>query len=112
MNDVKATIYHAVNLELDRSMELYPCSNNPHGAYGVIKEETTETFAELENMLDKMKQLEKIIFKAKGHPHQMTTEEIELVNGIESDAYDAITELIQVCAMCKKYKKAFTYTKL
>lgn len=109
MNDVTATMKHAVNLELNRSMDLYPYSNNPHGAYGVIKEEVTETLAELGNINDKLRELEKLVFKAKGYPHQMSTAEKELVDGIESDAYDAIIELIQVAAMCKKYKMAFTY---
>lgn len=112
MNDITATIKHAINQELERSMELYPCSNNPHGAYFVIKEELTEVFDELDNIKDKMEELEKIIFKAKGHPHLMTADEVALIHGLEIDAIDAIVEMIQVAAMCKKYKKAFTYTSL
>ena len=112
MNDVTATIKHAVNQELERSMELYPCANLVHGSFGVIKEEVLETFTELGNMHDKLKELEKLVYKAKGYPHQMCADEIALVKGIESDAMDAITELIQVAAMCKKHVKAFTYTTL
>ena len=93
--------------EYEKSLITYPHSNNPHGAFGVIVEELTESYDELENICDKMEELKQIIFKSKGHPHTITTPEIELIDGIMIDVYHAIEELIQTAAMAHKYKKAF-----
>lgn len=102
----------AMHDEYIRSLDIYPKANIPHGSLGVIAEEVAEADDEMTNIKDKIIELQEEVYKAKGYPHQISKKEIELLDGIMLDAMHAIGELIQVSAMCIKYKESYDQTKL
>lgn len=102
----------AMHDEYIKSLETYPCANIPHGSLGVIAEEIAEADDEMTNIKDKLIDLQKVVYKAKGYPHQISTKETELLDGMITDILHAIGELIQSGAMCIKYKESYTQDKL
>ena len=95
-------VYTLRNKELCRANSKYPLFSSTHEGYAVLREEVDEACDEIENIKFMMDVLWTHT-KAKEIDKNLA---LTLINGIERDAVNAILELVQVTAMCEKYKKS------
>ena len=103
----RITINNLIESEYAQSMGSYPYANLPHGALGVIEEEVQEAEMDFFKLKSKLQMLKHEVHQAKGYPHLMNKQEVELLDKMSIDVVHCIEELIQVGAMVKKYKAGF-----
>ena len=94
--------------ELGRANLKFPMFKSENEGYGVLLEEVDETYEELERIYRNMESLKAYTRTSKELPHKINDQEKETINSIYQYAKLAIKELIQVMAMCIKYKQSFS----
>lgn len=102
MKDILIEIDRIVDDELKRANKIHPLFHSDHEGVAIIEEEIMEAKADF-GMLDCMFE------NLKSNVYRDNTEyirETELVENIRKSAELAAAELIQVIAMCDKFKKS------
>ena len=93
--------------ELARANQIYPMFNSSAEGYQVLLEEIEEVCEETERIKIFADEIKAHVRNSKGHPYKINKRESEVIALIYQYAKLAIKELIQVMAMCLKYKKSF-----